>query len=432
MALTFPTDTEGSSIPMASIERYVRRDGATSFRVKWREGGREGFPQTFTFDTLDLAENFKTLVELPPRNVLPDRAQLAAHGFGWLLPAEPAMAVPETDITLVQFAYDYCDRLIKPNPQTVNDYRSYVRLHLEPFFKQMRLVDVTRADLRRWQQIFMLGPKLDADKRPTGNQELSAKMIRNVRGGVLSPMFKKAMLRGERGEPAILDYNPLDGLEAPERVPFRRQILESPEEAQIFISAAYETDPEAADLIVTQLACAMRWGEVAGLPPAAVFPDRGLLEIWQVAVRDKQGPPERRWFLRPEPKTEAGYRRFPVTTAIGQLLGRRAATGRDLIFTNPAGGLWHYHKFHRHRWTPILALAQSRGLSKHLTTHGLRKSLATLLAEANTDPVTLAEAMGHKRAQTTLDLYTHATGKGYPAMREVVAGFLPQLGVRAS
>jgi hypothetical protein len=116
-----------------------------------------------------------------------------------------------------------------------------------------------------------------------------------------------ACLPGEDDEPALRTYNPLRGLPLPDREQVQRQIIETAAEAALFIRCAYEVDVNAAELIVTALASAMRWGELAGLPVRAVHPERGTVTIEQVLVREYH-----QWIVRARPKTKKGYRELPI------------------------------------------------------------------------------------------------------------------------
>ena len=191
------------------------------------------------------------------------------------------------------------------------------------------LVGITRRVMREWQQ-GLVGT-------------LSPKTIANVRGEVLFPMFDESCLPGEDDEPPVRRYNPLRGLALPERIEVRRDIIESDDEARVFIDAAYEVDPEAAELLLTKLATGMRWGEIAGLPVRAVHVGRETVSIQQVVVREYHT-----WVVRLKPKTKDGYRELPVPHQVLTILRRRCETrdGSAFVFTAPEGNFWRYSQFY--------------------------------------------------------------------------------------
>ncbi|WP_242624326.1 hypothetical protein [Micromonospora kangleipakensis] len=136
-------------------------------------------------------------------------------------------------------------------------YRERLEKHVFPRLGERPIAEITRREMREWQQ----------DPRDAG---LSAKTIANIRGESVVPIFKAACRPGEDEEPAVRTYNPTDGLPLPEGPRAERDILESPAEATLFLAAAYEVDPEAADLLLCKLSTGLRWGEVSALPPRAV------------------------------------------------------------------------------------------------------------------------------------------------------------------
>jgi integrase len=405
---------------MASTEKHTRTDGVTTYRVKWREGGRNGRPQTFTFDGPKAAERFKDLVT-GNGNRLPTPAALREAGFGFLPEAADPVVEPAR-ITLVECVNAYLGerRTIRgAGKETRGDYESYRRLYVEPFFGQMAIVDVHRRQLDDWQHWM------------TSEKGLSRKTVANVRGSILNPVLQRAMMRGDDGEPALRDYNPLVGLPLPDRsgVRFERPMLESAAEAEILLAAALAVDEDAHDLLLCQLGLGLRWGEVAALPPWAVSvePDtfKGVAHVEQVAVRRRAAAPGvPAWYIRQFPKTPAGFRRFPFGARIGRMLHRRLATAGELVFTNTAGKLWYYATFHDNRWKPIMKLAKANGLPHDISTHGLRKSLISVLYESNVDPVTVAEVSGHEDPSTGLKFYTKATDRNHDAIRAAAARLL--------
>lgn len=405
---------------MASLETAQRRTGV-SYRVKWRDGGRDGKPETVSFDDARLAKRFQSLVTANG-NRWPTPVVLRESGFG-KLPQARSDEISDSRITLVDatVAYLTTGRTVKrANTDTVGEYVDQVDLYLRPHFASTLLVDVHRAQLSAWQDWM------------TDVKGLAPKTIANIRGSLLNPVLKRAMMRGDHGEPPLRDYNPLDGLALPERrTKYVRAMLHSKTEADIFLAAALQIDPDAHDLLLTKLGVGMRWGEVAGLPPQAVTinPDtfKGTIEIVQVAVRrrGKREPGEPLWYLREYPKTPAGFRTLPVHPRVGKVLLARLQTATDLIFTNTAGKLWYSSTFHTHRWTPILELARRNGLPRDITPHGLRKSLISLLYENKVDPVTTANMSGHADPSTGLRLYTSPTERQHDEVRDVVgAGLL--------
>ena len=337
---------------------------------------------------------------------------LVARGFGYLVPSfgaipPPPAADPPSIVTFEEFATNYVNRLVKPNRETKRKYLERLKLHVFPVIGGRPIAEITRREMREWQE-GLIG-------------KLSSKTIQNIRGETVSPIFEAACLPGEDDEQPLRTYNPLRGLQLPERIQPQREIIEDRDEARVVIEAAYEIDPNAADLMVMLLATGMRWGEAAGLPMRAVNVNRGTISIVQV-LRKEFG----KWVVVPKPKTEDGYREIPVPAEVMKMLIRRcsARSRNAFVFTAPMGGFWNHQTFHEDRWVKIRNLAEKKGLSKRMTMYGLRHSLLTWLASEDIDLATLKSVAGHKKVSTTFDIYVHGTRKHHPKVKKAVTEFV--------
>lgn len=398
---------------MAQLTTRTLTDGATRYRVEFRSGGRGGKKHAPTFSDPATAQRFKALVEALG-NVWPADDILIRAGFGMLLQAVPK-GMTHAGITITEYAGNFLETL-ETGDQTIQSYAAHVRDHITPFFDgtraPARMSDIRRAHMRSWQRWM------------TKDKGLSPKTVANIRG-LLIPMFDAACLRGEYGEPALLEYSPMDGLKAPKKTPYARTILRTREHAALFFAAARDTDAAFAQLLTVLAATAARWGEVTALKADACYLDgpAPYVEVARVARRvTGQG-----WRIEPGAKSKAGeFRKLPVGPDIVAILtGRIAAHGRGLLFPGAApdrliqedGNYW------RDRWRPIVNEARRRGLPYDLTIHGLRKSTLSMMAEGGVDLVTVRDYAGHASAVTTMEIYTDATGAGRPALLAAVDAF---------
>ncbi|MET8352698.1 tyrosine-type recombinase/integrase [Micromonospora sp. NPDC005206] len=395
---------------MAQVEKRQTKDGkSTRWRVKWRDGGRrDGEWDGETFDYQADAKRFKALVDACG-NRRPSPDQLVDHGFGYLVPGPaPAPAEPPTKTTFREYALAWLDTLVKPSAETKRKYRERLEKHVFPTLGDLPVDGITRRVMREWQTALLASG-------------LSRKTIANIRGESVYPIFRASCLPGEDEEPPLRSYNPLDGLALPEGHKYVPDILETPEDASILLTAAYEVDPEAADLLLTKLATGLRWGEVAALPPRAVRAHLGTVEVQQVLRKVN-----RRWVVEPKPKTKQGYRQVPVHPLVMEIVRRRAAAGNEFLFVAPRGNHWRYEDFYDWRWVKIRTLAESRGLRGHMTMHGLRHSLLTLLANQGLELAGLTHLAGHAQVSTTMDVYVHSTTAHHEPVRRIVGGFLAE------
>lgn len=189
----------------------------------------------------------------------------------------------------------------------------------------------------------------------------------------------------------------------------------------------------------------LRWGECAGLPWEAVDLDRGLLHVAQVAVETHGGI-----VLRAYPKTRAGVRTVPMPPfLVDELRRRRGAAvpdGRALVFADRDGGPQRRSNFRRRVWLPSLVRAGLLGRVAEvapgrwvaawpdrdgrkeraefadeaaavahaaasafggLRFHDLRRSYITWLVTDGVPVNVVRRVVGHEKASTTLNRYTH-------------------------
>lgn len=404
---------------MASIVARHLKDGTPRWRVEWREGGRGGKPRTPVFESESEAIRFNTLIKAL-QHVWPADEVLHKAGFSYLI--EAPKSGHHAGVTLVDYATAYIDTL-ECAANTRKSYAAAVRDHLAPYFGTTKLVDVKRAHVRAWQ------------RHMTESKGLSAKTVGNIRG-LLIPMFAAACRRGEYGEPAILDYSPMDGLNAPKAVAGRRAILRTPTHAGILIGAAYDLDPDFAEVIEVMAGFALRWGEAIAAHPdqCHLTGDTPVFVVARKAVRTTgEG-----WRVVPGAKSKAGaFRELPVPTLrVANILSRRCATAVKgphgaLLFPAEGGALLtEVGNYWRDRWDPIVVEAMRRGLPYRMTIHGLRKSTLSHLAQGDTpvDPVTLGAFAGHASPVTTLRVYTEATGAGRDTLTAKITDLMAQAG----
>lgn len=414
---------------MATIETVDSKSGPR-FKVKWRDR-LAGVAPSVSFLDPKRAAIFRALVEAHD-NLWPPAHVLIAAGYDDVLDTPSAPARPDvvqtmphtyTDTTLVEFCTLYVRTGTKKGAgdDARRTLSAYIRDHVAPFFKGMRVVDVHRAQLREWQQ-YMIG------------KGRSAKTVQNVRGSLLNPVMQRAMMRGENGEDRLRDDNPFTGLPLPKGTRYVRPMLHDADEVEVFLAAAAEIDAESHDLLLCMIGTGLRWGEATGLRADAVtlFADGtgGIIDVWQVAAKRQGKLPDGlpRFYLRDETKTEAGQRDVPFGARVARMFAARPATGAQLMFTNPADGLvadmWNPLTFRNKRLTPIQDLAITRGLSRRVSPHGLRKTWVNNLYEEQVNPVTTAATAGHTDPLVALRHYTQATTRGHAAVRTATGRLL--------
>ena len=387
-----------------------KQTGITSYGVQWRTGsGREASKDSATCDTAADADILIAIMS--GRTALPDADTLRKHGLDYLTPPPPE-TLDRATMSLGQAIADTLDAPDRANAQTNAKYRRMIDLYIEPYFDARPVGGIVRADLRQWQAWMQT------------DLGLSWATAARVRASVLTKTFKRLTAAGEYGEAPVLPYNPLVGLRAPSGEPYEPPFLETPEQAALLVRAAYRIDAtrRTGDAVATLLATGLRFGELAGLTPAANITAKSVIRMRQVAACENGS-----YRLRPAGKSVAAKRRLPYTVTTGAILDRCAAglAPSALLFAAPLGGVMQHNNFHSRVWRPALAAALDDGLGvPDLTPHGLRHSTLTALGERGIDHVTLRAYAGHFTPRDVTDRYLHATDRNADAIRAALDDFL--------
>lgn len=399
---------------MAWME-IVERPTGTIYKIRWRDGGRGSAQPAWTFDTLSEASTFRTLVELAG-NHTPSADTMRVHGLGHYIVEEKPD--PPAAVTVVAYCHAYLDTL-ECRPSTVAGYRAMIGRYIEPFFGDQLIADVDRTRLRAWQRWAV---------REGGRNggPLSGRTVGHARASVLYPAFTAACRRQDDGSPGLRDWNPFDGLDAPDVVNNPVALLETPDDARRLVQAAYSIDVPTGDGVMLMMGTAMRWGEVFGLVRRAVIPHKRMAEVRAVSAVDDDGTT---YVFRPEPKSDDGWRRLIYPTSLVPVVDRLrdAAGGRYglLLPGTRAGNVWSAGNYRNRRWIPTMRRAAELGMEcPDLTPHGLRHSTLTLLGEdPDVDIKSLQAFAGHADESTTAK-YKHFTGRNAASINRAIDGFL--------
>ena len=122
--------------------------------------------------------------------------------------------------------------------------------------------------------------------------------------------------------------------------------------------------------------------------------------------------------IRTTPKTKKSNRVIPLSQRAIEILNKTIAENQflklnndyvdsDYIFTSHKGLPIDFRTF-----TPALHIAaKNAGVSKPVTSHYLRHTHVSILAELNIPIKAVMDRLGHTDASTTLEVYTHVTEK---------------------
>jgi len=280
------------------------------------------------------------------------------------------------------------------SPSTIRAYRDRIDNQIVPSLGGLpcRSVTVGLADRFLAGVVKTNGPSV-------------ARMTRSVMSGICG----YAARQGAMDRNPIRDVGRIAG--KPKRAPRSLEL----DEGRQFIAYMTYHDPsmtrDVLDLVLFMLATGMRVGEASAVVWDAVDLDAGTVQVRGTVLRVK-GVGLR---VRPQPKSVAGWRALKLPDWAAELLrARREKAPTDGVTLLTDGGSWPS--------APVFPSADKGGLrdpsntQKHLrslfdfcgvdiTSHALRKTVATLMERAGLGALNAADQLGHAKPSMTLDVY---------------------------
>jgi integrase len=261
-------------------------------------------------------------------------------------------------------------------PSTVGEYRSCLRVHLEPFFADQALDKSTPAHIEAY---------IAAKRR----EEKATKSILNHLG-LLHSIFAFAQRRG------LASANPVKLVDRPQRpgaTPDIRFLDE--DELQGLLRAVPEDDRGLTErtLYLTAAMTGLRQGELLALRWRDIDWPAGRIRVRQSYVRGQFGAPKSRRSTRSVPMADR------VAGAIDLHFKHSLFQGdEELVFGHPHTGA----PLDRSRLLKRFKAAARRARLRDVRFHDLRHTFGTRMAAAGIALRTLQEWMGHRDFKTTL------------------------------
>lgn len=253
-----------------------------------------------------------------------------------------------------------------------------------------KTVEVYVAPCRRIKEEF--GDIPAANVTPLELQQFLARLVRqkysrrNVRLHltVIRLVCQRAILLGK------MDTDPSTVLSVPRGLPQnRREVPEDAALAAVLASQNEEMGPYAITLLYTGL----RRGEALALRYEDIDRKNRIIHVRR-SLQFVPNFPEIK-----EPKTEAGIRDVYYPEALNKVLPKKKS---GPVFPGPDGKSYMNKGNFIYRWEKYC-----KAIGYDITCHQLRHYYATAMYEADV-PVLAAQAqLGHKKASTTLNIYTH-------------------------
>jgi len=390
---------------MASIQTYKLADGTEHHRVRWQEGGRNGEPQSVSFEDAAAAAFFKKAVDKnknrwPPhyiRDVGWVDPQLLAEEKARLEREQAAEAEKARRVTFRDFVAGWLDQVAGVEPRTAATYRRQVEMHMLPSLGDLDIsspVEFGRKAVTDWiDRLFQGANPPEPDREPS--PPLKTKTVKNLKG-LLSSIMQAAVdaepsLRGTNpvakvrvnaslsranagpARPAAL--SPAGGEAASSGAAFKNAAfppdVDDPDDEEDVEDAPAEMvflthsefailyaalDDDVKDMVEVMVGTGLRYGEITALRRMDLFldgPDPYLM------VQKAWKRQEKHVYKLGTPKTPASLRRISLSPRLVAVL--RAAIvnkrGKQLVFTKANGTWWDHNAFRRWRWRPALYLA---------------------------------------------------------------------------
>lgn len=259
---------------------------------------------------------------------------------------------------------------------TVGEYRSYLRIHLAPFFGPMALDKIKPTRVEAFV----------AAKRREGS---ATKSILNYLG-LLHSIFAFAERRG------LARGNPVKHIDKPERpgaAPDIRFLDETELDALLAAVPHDVRGPTERSIYLSAAMTGLRQGELLGLRWQDIDWSAGRVRVRQSFVRGEFGTP----------KSRRSSRSVPLADQVAGELERhfqRSAwqDDADLVFCHPQTG----EPLDRSRLLKRFKQAGTKAGLEQVRFHDLRHTFGTRMAGAGVPLRTLQEWMGHRDFKTTL------------------------------
>jgi integrase len=318
-------------------------------------------------------------------------AQIAAQRLRELKNASPrGTLVAPQNLTVGAFFDLWIEQAgAQRRAKTVYGYQGLIRLYVNPRLGKLKLQKLAPLHLVQFYQ--QIGGTRQASK--------------------VSAMVRTALSDAVKW--GLVSHNVAQQADAPKYHPPKAEIW-TLEESQRFLGVAEASSRQAAPGLVLLMTCGLRASELLGLRWEDVDLSRRMMHITRAAVwtggKAVFGPP----------KTRSGERTIILSApALRALVLLQTRPRYERVFTTSPGGIPHLVWLGR----TLAQLCQQADVPR-LTLHQLRHQHASLLFAAGASVKEVQAQLGHSRASTTLDVYTHLLNRGNAELARRLDGLL--------
>lgn len=288
-------------------------------------------------------------------------------------------------------------------PKSIGDKRSLAKTQVVPRWGKVPVSAVETSALKAWMA--------DRQRGTDGQKKVSSKRARDA-AMLLHTILKDAVQ--ERRIP----FDPMAGVKLPSKGQPRDQYPLTVKQLYALADSVTVMD-DAADegvkrpkpgvvqvdraLLLTLAWTGLRIGEALGLTAAAVDFNRRRIHVRRTYAQDERGRT-----IESTPKSHES-RWVPVPPQLmGELLPVvKGRSPKQDIFIGPKGGTLRADNWRNRVFTPALESCGLYDADSPRVVHDMRHTFASLAVQSGANIKALQNAMGHKSASVTLDIYSH-------------------------
>ncbi len=299
---------------------------------------------------------------------------------------------------VIAYAWGFIERYAKVacKVNTWKSYQTLVRLHLEPEWTDLRLHEITRAEVKR----------LLLQKQQEG---LAPGTVQNIKA-FISGLFTHAY------EDEILDRNPALKLGKFIKKQDRRQHVRplTREQVSAVLAVARREFPMHYPILICAFRTGMRMGELLGLAWGDIDFDVNIIEVRRSYSHGHFDTPKshksryvdmsdqlRRTLLEHRDVLPQRFKgQMPTVAVPGR---RKTETAVQLVFPDRDGGPTDGDNLRRRVFYKLLEVVDV----PRFRFHDIRHTFASLLLQQRESLHYVKEQLGHASIQTTVDVYGH-------------------------
>lgn len=362
---------------MPTPKPYRRSDGTTTWRVRFRHGGK------------NTSETFAT-----EKAALAFCSDVTHHGVDYAVRMrdedEAASTAPTLDEAAESF-FEWKSTRVRSD-RTIADYRAAYKRWISPTLGRRSIAGIEQDDVQALIDTMSAKTK--------GRKGLSPKSVAHHHA-LLHSIYTYATHPAR----AWVDHDPCAATDLPKRTKKPPKGLR-PAEWQALHRALVKVDPDADDLALFLLYSGWRWSEAAGLSvwdvdlPADPLTQPVHVTMGRVLRRNAAG----QYVVVEDAKSTAGHRRVALTGEAAIMVARRMVTAEPggLLFTTKNGASWNYAHFRERAWNKAVKVAN---LPRVPTPHELRHTHVWWMVQSGASLPELQSRIGHASIKTTIDVY---------------------------